>query len=66
MLEPDKWGPPDKQKREPLNKQVLKTNRGSGGSCGSYSSFQENRKDRILGLYVKRPGLKNRLKAITI
>ena len=44
------------------------------GSFGSYlnpyglarSSFQENRKGRVLGLYVTRPGLKNQVQAITV
>ena len=30
------------------------------------SSFQENKKGRVLGLYVKRPGLANLVKALTI
>ena len=31
-----------------------------------WSSFQENRKGRVLGLYVKRPGLENGVKAIVL
>ena len=56
-------GPP-KQKGSPYNKKASKQNGGLGAPI-KINSFQENSKGRVLGLYVKLPGLENVAKAIT-